>query len=60
MPDFKSSHEALNSLTPKEVEALKERFGIPEKTPEPTPIKPPDNDDTGGSGGVTAPVLPPS
>jgi len=60
MSDFEKSLDAIESLTPREKEVLRKRFGTPEEAKEPAQKKPPNNDDNGGSGGVPAPADPPS
>jgi len=60
MSEFKTTQDALESLTPREAEILRKRFGIPEKVKDPTPKKPPNDNNNGGTGGVPAPADPPT
>ena len=61
MSDFKSTKDAIDSLTSREREVLMERFGIREmgeKATDTSPEKPPGSDDNGGTGGTPAPANP--
>ena len=58
MTTSKTTHEALEKLTPREAEVLRKRFGVVDKDKEITPTRPPGGDEDGGSGsgGVPAPA----
>jgi len=60
MSELKTTQDALESLTPREAEVLRKRFGIPEKAKDPAPTKPTDDNNDGGSGSVPAPANPPT
>ena len=54
--DFKSTKDAIDSLTSREREVLMERFGIREMVTDAPPAKPPGSN---GNGGASAPADPP-
>ena len=56
----KTTHEVLASLTPREAEVLRKRFGLINESEETATPLPPGNDEEDGSGGVPAPAKPPS
>lgn len=58
MSEPKTTTDALKTLTPREIEVLRKRFGLPVKD-KPLPTLPPDNEEEGGSGGAPAPARAP-
>ena len=59
MNDPKTTHEVLASVTPREAEVLRKRFGLFNESEESTTPLPPGNDEGGGSGGAPAPAKSP-
>jgi hypothetical protein len=59
----KNMREVIDSLSPKEKEVLRRRFGIDDEIPDdsdvPRNMPPTDTGNSGGTGGVPAPLLPP-
>jgi len=54
MADPKTSHEAIEQLTPREQEVLRKRFGITDATEKGNAQAQPNDDGNGGSGGAPA------
>jgi len=60
MINRKTTHDALEQLTPREARVLRIRFGIIDEDPKSISTPPPKSDEEDGSGGVPSPAKPPS
>lgn len=62
MPMKKNTREVIDSLSPREKEVLRRRFGIDDEVQDnsdvPKNIPPTDTGNSGGTGGIPAPPVP--